>query len=185
MGNLEVVLSGRNLSGVRALWQPCGRRFAQPEGRRRIQIRRAQNGWGERIRTSNVAVSAVAPRVGDRAYGHHLSADRLSPSPSSYRPPSAPHGCSYSVEARRLYRMTRLDPLTAGVDAKRTAMLLREARAVLRRLDILAAVAIAADDPAVLLIAEARETVERLVIQLGRRGQVQQRRAREAVRRIR
>ena len=45
--------------------------------------------------------------------------------------------------------------------------------------------AIAADDPAVLLIAEARETVERLVIQLGHRGQVQQRLAREAVRRIR
>jgi hypothetical protein len=46
-------------------------------------------------------------------------------------------------------------------------------------------VAIAADDPAALLIAEARRTVERLVIQLGRRGQVQQRQAREAVRRIR
>jgi len=46
-------------------------------------------------------------------------------------------------------------------------------------------VAIAADDPAVLLIAEARETIERLVLQLGRRGQVQQRQAREKVRRIR
>ena len=54
-------------------------------------------------------------------------------------------------------------------------MLLRDARAVLHRLDILASVAIAADDPAALLIADARGTVERLVIQLGRRGQVQQR----------
>jgi hypothetical protein len=81
--------------------------------------------------------------------------------------------------------MTRLDPLTAGADAKRTAMLLRDARAVLHRLDILASVAIAADDPAALLITEARGTVERLVLQLGRRGQVQQRQAREAVRRIR
>ena len=86
--------------------------------------------------------------------------------------------------ARRLRAMTRLDPLTAGADAKRTALLLRDARAVLRRLDIRASVAIAADDPAVVLIGEARETVERLVIQLGRRGQVLQRRAREAVRRI-
>ena len=81
--------------------------------------------------------------------------------------------------------MTRLDPLTAGGDAKRTAMLLRDARAVLHRLDILASVAIAADDPAIMLIALARETVERLVTQLGHRGQVQQRQAREAVRRIR
>jgi hypothetical protein len=81
--------------------------------------------------------------------------------------------------------MSRVDPLTAGADAKRTAMLLRDARAVLRRLDVLAATAIASDDRAVPLIAEARETVERLVTQLGRRGQVQQRQAREAVRRIR
>jgi len=94
-------------------------------------------------------------------------------------------GAGAGLPAPRLHGMTRLDPLTAGADAKRTAMLLRDARAVLRRLDILASVAIAADDPAVLLIAEARETVERLVTQLGRRSQVQQRQAREAVRRIR
>jgi len=81
--------------------------------------------------------------------------------------------------------MPRVDPLAAAADAKRTAMLLRDARAVLRRLDVLAATAIAVDDPAILLIAEARDTVERLVTQLGRRGQVQQRQAREAVRRIR
>jgi hypothetical protein len=36
--------------------------------------------------------------------------------------------------------MTRLDPLAAGAEAKQTAMLLRDARAVLRRLDVLASV---------------------------------------------
>ena len=100
------------------------------------------------------------------------------------RRPSA-SGCRRRPPARRLVGMTRLDLLNSGADAKRTAMLLRDARAVLRRLDILASAAIAADDPAILLIAEARETVERLVTQLGRRGQMQQRRAREAVRRFR
>jgi hypothetical protein len=80
--------------------------------------------------------------------------------------------------------MTRIDPMIAAADAKRTAMMLRNARAVLRRIDLLMSVANAADDPAVLLIAEARETLERLVTELGRRGQVQQRRIREAVRRI-
>jgi hypothetical protein len=33
--------------------------------------------WGERIRTSNLGMSAVAPRVGGRAQRHHLSADRF------------------------------------------------------------------------------------------------------------
>jgi hypothetical protein len=60
--------------------------------------------------------------------------------------------------------------------------MLRDARSVLRRIDVLASVAIAADDPAILLIAQARETVERLVTQLGRRDQVQQRQARAAMR---
>jgi hypothetical protein len=59
--------------------------------------------------------------------------------------------------------------------------MLRDARSVLRRIDVLASVAIAADDPAILLIAQARETVERLVTQLGRRDQVQQRPARAAM----
>lgn len=94
-------------------------------------------------------------------------------------------GRGAACPARRLHNVPRLDPLTASADAKRTAMLLRDARAVLRRLDTLASAAIGADDPAVLLIAEARETVERLVMQLGRRGQVQQRQVREAARRIR
>lgn len=81
--------------------------------------------------------------------------------------------------------MTRPDPHAAGLDAKRTAMLLRDARAILRRLDVIAALAIATDDPALPLIAEARDTVERLVTQLGRRGQMEKRQAREVVRRLR
>lgn len=79
--------------------------------------------------------------------------------------------------------MTRIDPMIAAADAKRTAMMLRDARAVLHRVDLLMSIATAADDPAVLLIAEARETLERLVTELGRRGQMQQRLVREAVRR--
>ncbi len=62
---------------------------------------------------------------------------------------SAGQGCKLRV-------MTRLDPLAAGAEAKRTAALLRDARAVLRHLDVLAATAIAADDRSVLLIAQAR-----------------------------
>ena len=73
----------------------------------------------------------------------------------------------------------------AGAEAKQTAMLLRDARAVLRHLDVLASVAIAAEDPAIVLIAQARETVERLVGQLGHRGHAQQRQARATVRRLR
>jgi hypothetical protein len=128
-------------------------------------------GWRSRLYAQALHVPLQTPRV-------------LFPPPPHGRPPS-PHYHGGDTAASKPHRMTRPDPVTAGADAKRTAMLLRDARAVLRRLDILASVAIAADDPAVLLIADARETVERLVIQLGRRGQLQQRRAREAVRRIR
>jgi hypothetical protein len=56
-----------------------------------------------------------------------------------------------------------LDPLAAGADAKRTEALLRDARAVLRKLDVLLAEAAALDDPAAVPAGEARATVERLV----------------------
>lgn len=81
--------------------------------------------------------------------------------------------------------MPRLDPATATGDVKRTAMLLRDARAVLRRIDVLMAAAAAVDDPAVNDIAALRTDAERLVAQLARREGGQQRRAREAVRRAR
>jgi hypothetical protein len=79
--------------------------------------------------------------------------------------------------------LTRLDLTSAATDSKRTAALLRDARAALRRLDTLATTALTADDPAVALVAEARRATERLVEQLARREQAGQRRARQAARR--
>lgn len=64
-------------------------------------------------------------------------------------------------------------------------MLLRDARAVLCRIDVLMAAAAAVDDPAVNDIATLRTDAEHLVAQLARRESSQQRRAREAVRRAR
>jgi hypothetical protein len=128
--------------------------------------------------------AVIVPRLPENRGRAALSRGRR-PSPSRPRWTVSATFAPSAAAARRLAGMTRLDPLTAGADAKRTEMLLRDARAVLHRLDTLASVAIAADDPAARLIADARGTVERLVIQLGRRGQVQQRQAREAVRRIR
>jgi hypothetical protein len=81
--------------------------------------------------------------------------------------------------------MTRVDPATAGLDAKRTAMLLRDARAVLRKVDVLAATALAIDDPLLPIIAELRSAAEHLVAQLARREEHQQRLTRQAVRRSR
>lgn len=81
--------------------------------------------------------------------------------------------------------MTRLDPAAAGLDAKRTAMLLRDARAVLRKVDVLAATALAVDDPSLPTIAELRSAAERLVAQLARREEHLQRRARAEGRRTR
>ena len=81
--------------------------------------------------------------------------------------------------------MTRLDPAAAAADVKRTAMLLRDARAVLRRIDVLMAAAAATDDPVVADIAALRSDTEHLVAQLARREGSQQRRARDAARRAR
>lgn len=68
-------------------------------------------------------------------------------------------------------------------DVKRTAMLLRDARAVLRRVDVLAASA--AGDPALPVIAELRSSAERVVAQLAHREQSLQRQARQVARRQR
>jgi hypothetical protein len=81
--------------------------------------------------------------------------------------------------------MTAGDPIRAAQQVKRTATLLRDARAVLRKLDVLAAAARAADDPAHADIAALRDGCERLVSQLGHCEQTLQRRARDAVRRLR
>ena len=81
--------------------------------------------------------------------------------------------------------MTPKAPLEVGQALKRTEAPLRDARAVLRRLDILAATAMAVEDPALPDIAALRESCDHLVAQFGRRAQAEQRRARDAVRHLR
>ncbi len=73
---------------------------------------------------------------------------------------------------------------TAAI-AKRTAALLRDARSIQRRLDTLVATAIAIDDQSLPLITEAREAVQRLVVELTYRERSELRRAKGAGRRIR
>lgn len=75
------------------------------------------------------------------------------------------------------------DEALVGRAAKQAAILLRDARAVLRKLDTLAAQASAMNDPSVSRIAEARDLVTRLVSEYGHRQQSEQRRARAALRR--
>jgi hypothetical protein len=74
-------------------------------------------------------------------------------------------------------------PAATAATAKRTAALLRDARSVQRRLDTLAATALAIDDPSLPRIAVARGAVERLVVELTYRERGEQRRAREPRRR--
>jgi hypothetical protein len=76
-------------------------------------------------------------------------------------------------------------PATTGAIAKRTEALLRDARSVQRRLDVLAAMAQAMEDPSLLRIAEARAVVKQLVMELSYRQQGEQRRAKAPRRRIR
>jgi hypothetical protein len=78
-----------------------------------------------------------------------------------------------------------VDPIAAAASAKRTASLLREARSVLRRLDSLLATARADGDSSAPRVAEARDTVERLVTELTFREHTEQRRARQAIRQLR
>ena len=68
--------------------------------------------------------------------------------------------------------------------AKRTVALLRDARSVQRRLDTLAATAMAVDDSSLPQIAVAREAVQQLVVELTYRERDEQRRA-KAGRRLR
>ncbi len=80
---------------------------------------------------------------------------------------------------------TPSDVPAATAIAKRTAALLRDARSVQRRLDTLAATALAIDDPSLPQIAVAREAVQRLVVELAYRERGELRRAKGAGRRIR
>ena len=81
--------------------------------------------------------------------------------------------------------MTPSDPITAAQEVKHAAALLRDARAVRRKLDTLAATALAINDPSVRDIAALRDACDRLVSRLAHREQSLQRRARDAVRRVR
>lgn len=72
---------------------------------------------------------------------------------------------------------THSDAIAATAIAKRTAALLRDARSLQRRLDTLAASALAIDHPSLPRIAEAREAVQRLVIELTFRERGEQRQA--------
>jgi hypothetical protein len=77
------------------------------------------------------------------------------------------------------------DPTRLLAETKRTAALLSDARSVLRRVDKLAATALAVDNPALPQIAEVRSVVARLVAQLGRRQQAEQREMKRAAARPR
>ena len=66
--------------------------------------------------------------------------------------------------------MTGDDPIATGRAVKRTEALLRDARAVLRRVDGLLATALANEDPALPEIAALRDACDRLVAQLGWRA---------------
>lgn len=77
------------------------------------------------------------------------------------------------------------EPAEAGAAAKQTAALLRDARSVQRRLDTLAAAALAIDDATLPLVAEARVAIGQLVVALSRRQVSEQRRARTPGRRLR
>jgi predicted membrane chloride channel (bestrophin family) len=72
------------------------------------------------------------------------------------------------------------DPTRLLAETKRTTALLNDARSVLRRVDKLAAMALAINDPALPQIADVRSAAERLVTQLGRRQQTEQRQMKRA-----
>jgi hypothetical protein len=66
--------------------------------------------------------------------------------------------------------MTGDDPIATGQAVKRTEALLRDARAVLSRVDVLLATALANEDPALPEIAALRDACDRPVAQLGWRA---------------
>ena len=77
------------------------------------------------------------------------------------------------------------DPAELLAESKRTAAMLRDARALLRRSDTLAATASAADDPTAPVIAAVRSAAERLVASLTQRQQMEQQGMKQAERRLR
>jgi hypothetical protein len=90
---------------------------------------------------------------------------------------------SDSVNEGWRYAVSPAEPMDAAMAAKRSAALLRDARSVLRRLDVLSATAQATGDPSLPHIAEARAAVERLVSTLAHQEVTAKRQVRDAVRR--
>lgn len=74
------------------------------------------------------------------------------------------------------------DLITAGADAKKTAQLLRGARSALRRVDALAAQALAQEDDVAADLAGVRTGLEQVVTRLAWRQSGEQRRARAGLR---
>jgi len=73
--------------------------------------------------------------------------------------------------------------MDAGARARQTAALLREVRSALRRTDTVTALAASLEDPSLSLLAEARDRLERAVVQLTRHQQADHRQARTAAHR--
>src|SRR5438034_5541017 len=81
-----------------------------------------------------------------------------------------------------LVPMKQDDPTAVLAEMKRTAVLLRDARSVLRRVDTLAKAASADDEASLPVIAAVRSATERLVGLLGRRQQTEHRSVKQAMR---
>jgi hypothetical protein len=80
-------------------------------------------------------------------------------------------------------RTTMPDPLQTARQAKETAALLREARALLRRIDKLAAGAEGMEPPTPAMVTALREQADRLVHHLARQEHSLQQRTKQAIRR--
>lgn len=85
-------------------------------------------------------------------------------------PPEVPAGPPTPLRAVPV-TLSRMEPAPPAAEqpalsAKRTSAMLRDARSVQRRLDALMATAAAGSDPSLARVAEAREAVERLVLEL-------------------
>jgi hypothetical protein len=75
------------------------------------------------------------------------------------------------------------DPIQSARAAKETAALLREARAIRRRLDKLAVAAEGSQAPTPAMVATVREQMDRLVHHLARQEHMLQERTKQAIRR--
>jgi hypothetical protein len=96
---------------------------------------------------------------------------------------SAGLATSPSSRQRRTTTIAPADPQQAAQSAKQAAILLRDARAVQRRFDKLAASVVGADPSILRHLADVREALDRLVAQLAHEERGKHRRAQQAQRR--